>query len=46
MSDFIFINTKGDLSLNMKDVLNVCFNSLITINQGNMNVAKMFLILN
>ena len=39
ISDFIFVNTKGDLEKNMKDVLHICFNSSITLDSGNMNIA-------
>ena len=38
VSDFVLINTKGDLDKNMKENLTICFKSLIKIEQGNMNV--------
>ena len=46
ISDIVLINSKGDLDKYMKEALNVCLDSYITLKNGNINVADMFLVLN
>jgi hypothetical protein len=42
----MLINTKGDIDGPMKDILNMQINSLITLQQGNMEIANIYVILN
>lgn len=46
MSDFVFINFKGDIDRTLTEVLMVCKESLRRLQQGNIQIPEMFLILN
>jgi len=46
MSDFVFINFKGDIDRHLTEVLMVCKDSLKRLKQGNVQIPEMFLILN
>ena len=46
VSNFVIINVRGDLSSGMKETINVCLNSNITLFQGNMNFAELIICLN
>ena len=46
VSDILLINVKGDLNKPMKDILNVCINSIMHLQNGKKNFAEILLILN
>ena len=46
MSDFVFINFKGDIDITLTNVLEVCQNSLQRLQQGNVQTPDFFLVLN
>ena len=46
VSDFVFINTRGDFDAAMNDILYVCMNSLFKLKKGNINMAELYVILN
>jgi hypothetical protein len=46
MSDFVFINFKGDIDRTLAETLVVCQHSLKKLQQGNVQIPEMFLILN